>query len=102
MSDAASAAALGGAPNAFVAENATELSLLPLDEVTLIGVAGPEAAMRAMIRMPDGAIVSGGLGERIGVGRLIEIGPAGVVVELADGLAAFLRPYPWGRDPPPA
>ena len=96
------ATALGGAPNAFVAQHATRLGMLPMAEVTLLGVAGPEAAMRAMIRMSDGAIVTGALGERLAIGTLIEISPSGVVVELADGLATFLRPYPWGRDGPPA
>lgn len=92
----------GGAPNAFVAEKATVTDALPLEEVTLLGVAGPDEAMRAMIRMSDGAIVTGRLGERIALGRLIEISPAGVVIRFADGLSTFLRPYPWGRPQPGA
>ncbi len=94
MSETASA--LGGAPNAIVARHATRPSVLPMAEVALVGVAGPEAAMRAIIRMSDGSIVTGALGERIALGRLVEISPAGAVLELADGNATFLRPYPWG------
>ena len=86
----------GGAPNAIVAEHATELSLIPMDEVALIGVAGPDDAMRAMIRMSDGSIITGEVGERIQLGRLLEVSPAGVVLELSSGNATFLRPYPWG------
>jgi len=90
----------GGAPNAFVAEHATDPGALPLDEVALIGVAGSEGDMRALIRMPDGAIVTAHLQERIALGRLIEVSPAGAVIELANGNAAFLRPYPFGRADP--
>ena len=92
----------GGAPNAIVAENATDAGAIPLDEVTLLGVAGPDDAMRAMIRMADGAIVTGALGEQIALGRLIEVSQAGAVIRLPDGFATFLRPYPWGRHGPAA
>jgi hypothetical protein len=92
----------GGAPNAFVAENATRRGFIPLDEVALLGVAGPDGEMRAIIRMSDGNIITGALGERIALGELVEISPAGVVIELASGFATFLRPYPWGRGLPPA
>ncbi|GGD33187.1 hypothetical protein [Sinisalibacter lacisalsi] len=91
----------GGAPNAFVAENATRRGVIPLDEVALLGVAGPQGAMRAIIRMSDGDIVTGALGERIALGELVEVSPAGVVIEMANGFAAFLRPYPWGQDRAP-
>lgn len=82
----------GGAPNAFVAEHATEPDMLPLDEVALIGVAGAEGAMRALIRMPDGTILSGKANDQTAIGILIEVSRAGVVVELANGNAAFLAP----------
>lgn len=91
--------ALGGAPNAVVATHATQRNALPMDEVALLGIAGPEAAMRALIRMSDGTRVTGELGDRIALGRLVEISPAGVVIEQANGLATFLRPYPWARVP---
>ena len=91
----------GGAPNAFVAQNATKLSLIPLDEVALVGVAGPDDAMRAIIRMSDGSIITGTVGERTQIGRLLEVAPAGAVVELASGNATFLRPYPWGQEVAP-
>lgn len=90
----------GGAPNAFVAENATRRGVIPLDEVALLGVAGPDDAMRAIIRMSDGDIITGTLGERIALGKLVEISPAGVVIDLTNGFATFLRPYPWGQPPP--
>jgi hypothetical protein len=90
----------GGAPNAFVAQNATKLSLIPMEEVALVGVAGPEEAMRAIIRMSDGSIITGTVGERIQLGRLLEVSPAGAVLELASGNATFLRPYPWGAEAP--
>lgn len=90
----------GGAPNAFVAEKATQPGLIPLEEVALVGVAGPEGAMRAIIRMSDGAIVTGTTGERMELGLILEVSPAGVVLELSSGFATFLRPYPWGADPP--
>lgn len=88
----------GGAPNAFVAQKATRFSMIPLDEVALVGVAGPQEAMRAIIRMSDGSIITGTVGERIQLGRLIEVSPAGAVLELASGYATFLRPYPWRAD----
>lgn len=94
-------AANGGTPNAFVAQHATKLSLMPMDEVALLGVAGPDDAMRAMIRMSDGSIVSGTVGERTELGRLLEVSPAGVVLELTSGNATFLRPYPWGSEVAP-
>lgn len=90
--------AFGGAPNAFVAAQATKLSVLPRDRVALLGVAGPDGAMRALIRMADGTVISAHLGAQTALGRLIEISPAGVVVELASGNAGFLRPYPWGAE----
>lgn len=80
----------GGAPNAFVAEKATILDVLALDEVALLGVAGADGDMRALIRMPDGAIFSGKQSERSAIGTLIEVSRAGVVVELPNGNATFL------------
>ena len=94
--------AADGAPNPIVAQSATRKAAMPLNEVALLGVAGPEDALRALIRMPDGAIVTAALGEQTALGRLIEVSQAGVVIRLADGLATFLRPYPWGRHPPAA
>lgn len=85
------------APNAYVAAAATEAGLLPLGEAALVGVAGPEGAMRALIRLSDGTIIQAAVGERIGLGRLLEVSTAGVVVELASGFATFLRPYPWSE-----
>lgn len=98
MTDVTSAT--GGAPNAFVADNATKPDLIPMREVALVGVAGPEDAMRAIIRMADGSIITGAVGERIQIGRLTEVSPAGAVIELASGNATFLRPYPWGTEAP--
>lgn len=88
------------APNTFVAENATKPKLIPMREVALLGVAGPENAMRAIIRMSNGRIATGAVGERIQLGRLLEVSPAGAVLELASGNATFLRPYPWGAEAP--
>lgn len=85
-----SSAPHGGAPNAFVAEKATQPDVLTLDQVTLIGLAGPEDALRALIRMPDGTILTGKPGARTAIGTLIEVSRAGVVVELANGNATFL------------
>lgn len=96
MTDVTSAT--GGAPNAFVAQNATKPKLIPMKEVALVGVAGPENEMRAIIRMSDGSIITGTVGERIQIGKLIEVSPAGAVLELASGNATFLRPFPWGAD----
>lgn len=84
--------------NAFVAAAATQPDMLPLAQAALIGVAGTEGAMRALIRMADGTIVTAATGARIEVGRLIDVSTAGVVLELTSGNAVFLRPYPWGRD----
>ena len=86
----------GGAPNQFVAENATKPDMLPMREVALLGVSGPDDDMKALIRMSDGSIIMGGLQEKIALGRLLEITPAGVVIEHASGFATFLRPYPYG------
>lgn len=86
---------LGGAPNQIVADNATKPDTLPMAEVALLGVAGPEGDMKALIRLSDGTILRAGLGERMSLGRLTEISPAGVVLELANGNASFLRPFPY-------
>jgi hypothetical protein len=80
----------GGAPNAFVAEKATMIDVLALDQVALLGVAGSDGDMRALLRMPDGAIFSGKQSERSAIGTLLEVSRAGVVVELPNGNATFL------------
>lgn len=91
-----------GAPNPFTAEHATIASVLPLDQIALIGVAGPDAAMHAYLRLPTGEILRVDLGQPMQLGTPIEITPAGVVLELTNGNAAFLPPFPFGFGPPPA
>jgi len=83
-------------PNAFVAEHATRRGVLPLAQVALIGVSGRAGEMRALIRMGDGTMIAGTQGEYTALGRLLEVSPAGVVLERSSGNATFLRPYPWG------
>ncbi len=80
----------GGAPNAFVAEQATQPDVLVLDKVALIGLAGAEDDLRALIRMPDGTILTGKQAQRTAIGKLLEVSRAGVVVELPNGNATFL------------
>jgi len=88
--------------NAFVAANATIPAVLPLDEVALLGVAGPEDAMHGYLRFPEGRIERIELHKPMAFGTPIEIGPSGVVLELGNGNAAFLPPFPFGIGPPPA
>ena len=95
-------ATTGGAPNPFVAEHATIPDVLPLDRVALIGVAGPDAAMHGYLRLPDGEILRIELETPMQFGTPIEITPSGVVIELSNGNAAFLPPFPFGFGPPPA
>ncbi|PIE08558.1 MAG: hypothetical protein CSA74_01665 [Rhodobacterales bacterium] len=90
------------AANAFVASNATMVAALPMDEVALVGVAGPEKEMHAYLRFPEGRIERIDRGQPMALGTPLEIGPAGVVLELSNGNATFLPPYPYGADPPPA
>lgn len=90
------------ATNAFTAQNATIEDVLPLDDVTLIGVAGPTSAMHGYLRLPDGEILRIELGEPMQLGTPIEISPSGIVFELSNGNAAFLPPFPFGFGPPPA
>ena len=92
----------GGAPNAFVAEHATITGGMPLGEVTLVGVAGPEKAMHAYLRFPEGNIQRVDLHKPMGLGTPIEITPSGVVLQLSNGNATFLPPFPFGMGPPPA
>lgn len=92
----------GGAPNAFVAENATITGALPLEEITLVGVGGPEKAMHAYLRFPEGDIRRVDLHKPMALGTPIEIGPSGVVLQLSNGNATFLPPFPFGMGPPPA
>lgn len=92
----------GGAPNAFVAEHATITGGIPLAEVTLVGVAGPEKAMHAYLRFPEGDIRRIDLHEPMALGTPIEISPSGVVLQLSNGNATFLAPFPFGMGPPPA
>ena len=92
----------GGAPNAFVAKHATITGVIPLDEVALVGVAGPEKAMHGYLRFPEGDIVRIELNRQMALGTPIEISPSGVVLELANGNATFLPPFPFGMGPPPA
>lgn len=91
-----------GAPNGFVAENATIEAALPLEQIALIGVAGPEKSMHAYLRFPEGDIRRIDLGTPMALGTPIEISPSGVVLELANGNATFLQPFPYGMGPPPA
>ncbi|HCQ65049.1 MAG TPA: hypothetical protein DIU07_07735 [Rhodobacteraceae bacterium] len=92
----------GGAPNAFVAEHATITGVIPLDEVALVGVAGPEKAMHAYLRFPQGEIHRIDLDKPMALGTPIEISASGVVLQLSNGNAAFLPPFPFGMGPPPA
>ncbi len=92
----------GGAPNAFVAQHATITEVIPLDEVALIGVAGPDEAMHAYLRFPEGAIERVELNQPMALGTPIEISPSGVVLQLTNGNATFLPPFPFGMGPPPA
>ncbi|MEZ5768743.1 MAG: hypothetical protein R3D80_14580 [Paracoccaceae bacterium] len=92
----------GGAPNAFVAEHATIEEVLPLDHVALIGVAGPEDRMHGYLRFPEGEIRRIDLNQPMAFGTPIEISPSGVVLQLANGNATFLPPFPFGMGPPPA
>lgn len=92
----------GGAPNAFVAEHATITGVIPLDEVALLGVAGPDDAMHGYLRLPEGQILRIDLNEPMALGIPIEISPSGVVLELSNGNATFLPPFPFGMGPPPA
>lgn len=94
--------ALGEATNSFTAEQATIVDVLPFDDVTLIGVAGPTSAMHGYLRFPDGEILRIELGEPMQLGTPIEIGPSGIVLELGNGNAVFLPPFPFGFGPPPA
>ena len=97
-----SAEALGGAPNAFVAEHATITDVMPLDRIALVGVAGPEDRMHAYLRFPEGEIRRIDLDQPTPLGTPIEISPSGVVLQLANGNATFLPPFPFGMGPPPA
>ena len=92
----------GGAPNAFVAENATVPGVIPLDEVALVGVAGPVKEMHAYLRFPEGEIRRIDLNQPMALGTPIEISPSGVVLQLSNGNATFLPPFPYGMGPPPA
>ncbi len=92
----------GGAPNAFVAEHATITGVIPLDQVALVGVAGPKDAMHGYLRMPDGDVMRIELNRATPFGTPIEIGPSGIVIELPNGNATFLPPFPFGMGPPPA
>jgi len=92
----------GGAPNAFVAKHATITGVIPLDKVALVGVAGPVKAMHAYLRFPQGEIQRIELNRPMALGTPIEISPSGVVLELSNGNATFLSPFPYGFGPPPA
>lgn len=89
-------AAHGGAPNAFVALNATKPARIALDETALVGICGEPGKMRAILRLPTGEIRTLTEGEKTELGRLTEIGETGVVITKPSGLSAFMSPITIG------
>lgn len=64
------------APHAqHAATLATQKSLLPLREMTLIGTMGTDNNRRALIRLPDGTISHVSIGDTLRGRRIDAIGP---------------------------
>lgn len=70
-----------GATPAAVAAKATIPGVLALGEVTVIGVFGPESALRALIRMPGGRIREVERGARLSIGAVAGIDRKGVMIQ---------------------
>ncbi|MGH1369303.1 MAG: hypothetical protein ACRBCL_11870 [Maritimibacter sp.] len=86
----------GGAPNAFVAMNATKTDRIALDELALVGICGEPGKMRAILRLPSGEIRTLSQGDKTEIGRLTEIEATGVVLTKPTGLSAFVPPIAIG------
>lgn len=86
----------GGAPNAFVAINATKEDQIDLERTSLVGICGEPGQMRAILRLPTGEIRTLRQGERTDLGHLTEVEETGVVVTKPSGLSAFIPPIAIG------
>ena len=69
---------------AHVASEATEMAMIRLHELSLIGLIQRPDGPMALLRRPDGAILRAGVGEEIGDERVVVIGDTGVVL-VAEG-----------------
>lgn len=63
------------------ARAATRSGVLRHGETTLLGLAGPEADLAALIRLPGGRVRRVKRGDRLPSGRVIAIDVKGVIVE---------------------
>lgn len=96
MSSSQAPAPHGGAPNAFVAMNATKEDQIDLERLSLVGICGEPGQMRAILRLPTGEIRTLKQGEKTEIGRLTEVEETGVVVTKPSGLSAFIPPIAIG------
>ena len=65
---------------AHVAEQATLKGALKRDSLTLIGIMGSSDAMRALIMLPTGRVVTAQMGETSSVGTVIGIDGTRVIL----------------------
>jgi hypothetical protein len=71
------------ATSAAVADVATAEGVLRLDQITVIGIFGPESALQALIRMPGGSVRRIGPGARIDRATVASIDMQGIVLQQA-------------------
>ncbi|TKZ21692.1 hypothetical protein FAP39_03570 [Shimia litoralis] len=63
-----------------VAKKATQSGALKRKSLTLIGIAGSTDALRALIMLPSGKVVTARMGERSSVGHVMGINETTVVL----------------------
>lgn len=84
--------------NPTTAKLATTERALPLRRRVLIGVVGPEGAMRALVRAANGDVRVVGVGDQLGNGTVVAIGMEhGVTVASAHGQERLHMPQPVTR-----
>lgn len=72
---------------AHVAALATRDDALDLKRLTVLGVAGPPGAMRAIVREPSGKVRSVTAGDRLRPGTILSVAPRGLMIATKDGPA---------------
>ncbi|WP_424833485.1 hypothetical protein [Ruegeria sp.] len=67
-------------PNATVKATATQTGVLKKNSVSVLGVYGPKADMRALMRMSSGRVKKVKIGSRVASGTVVAIDEDGIVL----------------------
>ncbi len=73
----------------IVSEFSTRRNQLPLDEITLIGIAGRPGELTAIIRVATGGIISAQAGQSTDAGDLVAVLEDNVLLSRQDGFLSL-------------